>query len=408
MKILYHHRIASKDGQYVHVSEIISALRALGHEVVVCGPRSFERQNFGGSVSFVTNLRHWLPAAIHELLEFSYCFLDFIRISQLIKKHQPDCIYERYNIFFPSGIWAKRRFSLPLILEVNSPLYSERCENQGISLHRLARWSQRYCWSRADTLLPVTQVLADRIDHELKAVGVHRSRHTTQVIANGINADDFSPDKRSPRRLKGALIKQVSSWLSQSDTTLVMGFCGFLRPWHRLDRVLDVMAEKRCPSWKLVVLGDGPARAALELRAKNLGISEQLLITGTVPREDMAALIERFDIALQPEVMDYASPLKLFEYMAMQKAIIAPNKANVTEVLSAGEDALLFEPSSDQDFSAQLLRLCQDARLREKLAINARQTLIRKDYYWLANAKKIAVLAQRLKVDSGKSQEAVN
>jgi len=408
MKVLYHHRIASKDGQYVHVSEIIAALRALGHEVVVCGPRSFERQNFGGSVSFVTNLRHWLPSVIHELLEFCYCFFDYIRLSQLIREHRPDFIYERYNLFFPSGIWAKRRFSLPLILEVNSPLYSERCENQGISLHRLARWSQRYCWSRADTLLPVTQVLADRIDQELKAAGVHRGRHTTQVIANGINADDFSPGKHSPRRLNGALVKQVSSWLSQSDTTLVMGFCGFLRPWHRLDRVLDVMAEKRTPSWKLLVLGDGPARAALELRAQNLGLSEQLLITGTVPRENMAALIERFDIALQPDVVDYASPLKLFEYMAMKKAIIAPNKSNITEVLTDGEDALLFESGSDKDFSKQLLRLCRDDLLREKISEKARNTLVRRGFFWLSNAERIAVLAQRLKMDGCTSSEAIN
>ena len=44
MKILYHHRIASKDGQYVHVEELVKALRGIGHEVVMVGPRVAEEE----------------------------------------------------------------------------------------------------------------------------------------------------------------------------------------------------------------------------------------------------------------------------------------------------------------------------------------------------------------------------
>ena len=47
MKILYHHRIASKDGQYVHVEEIIKAFRALGHEVIIVAPKIAENSDFG-------------------------------------------------------------------------------------------------------------------------------------------------------------------------------------------------------------------------------------------------------------------------------------------------------------------------------------------------------------------------
>ncbi|WP_048900264.1 glycosyltransferase [Photobacterium swingsii] len=126
MKILYHHRIASKDGQYVHIDAIVSALREQGHTVIMVAPNVAENSDFGSDGGWVSRLRQKLPKFISELLEFGYCFYDFIKLCQAIKKHQPDAIYERYNLYLPSGIWAKQLFKLPLILEVNSPLYQER------------------------------------------------------------------------------------------------------------------------------------------------------------------------------------------------------------------------------------------------------------------------------------------
>jgi len=73
-----------------------------------------------------------------------------------------------------------------------------------------------------------------------------------------------------------------------------------------------------------VVVGDGPARPALTARAHRLGIANRVFFTGVVARDDVAKIAATFDIALQPEVTSYASPLKLFEYMAMGHAIVAP------------------------------------------------------------------------------------
>ncbi|KXI24433.1 hypothetical protein AS132_00110 [Photobacterium sanguinicancri] len=89
-------------------------------------PNVAEKASFGSDGGWVSRLRQKLPKVISELLEFGYCFYDLIKLCQAIKKHQPDAIYERYNLYLPSGIWAKQLFNLPLILEVNSPLYQER------------------------------------------------------------------------------------------------------------------------------------------------------------------------------------------------------------------------------------------------------------------------------------------
>ncbi len=180
MKILYHHRVASRDGQFVHIEAIISALRQQGHEVIIVAPPTIaDATEFGDDGGWMSRLRHALPGFISELLEFGYSFYDFIKLCLAIRKHRPEAIYERYNLFLPSGVWAKQLFKLPLILEVNSPLYKERAAYGGISLSMLAKWSELYAWRNADHILPVTHVLAGY----LYRAGVKQNNVT--VIANG-------------------------------------------------------------------------------------------------------------------------------------------------------------------------------------------------------------------------------
>ena len=57
MRILYSHRIQSRDGQSVHVEELVGALRAAGHEVLVVGPGFYEASGFGGESSTVARIR---------------------------------------------------------------------------------------------------------------------------------------------------------------------------------------------------------------------------------------------------------------------------------------------------------------------------------------------------------------
>ena len=60
MKILYHHRVGSRDGQAVHIDEIVGALRALGHEVFVVGPSATLNAKFGADAEIIATLkRHW-------------------------------------------------------------------------------------------------------------------------------------------------------------------------------------------------------------------------------------------------------------------------------------------------------------------------------------------------------------
>jgi glycosyltransferase involved in cell wall biosynthesis len=379
MKILYHHRTVSKDGQDVHIGEMVAALRRRGHEVLVAAPPMNQATEFGGGGGMIARLRQLLPRAVCEGLELAYSLPAYARLLQAWNSFRPDLIYERYNLHLLAGLWLRRHSGTPLLLEVNAPLCHERTLHGGLGLHGLARWSEGAVWRAADAVLPVTRVLAGHVI----AAGVAEDR--IQVIPNGVDRARFVADGVTARRELGL------------EGRLVLGFSGFLRGWHGLAAALEVMAElPELPDLHLLVIGDGPARAELEARACVLGLKHRLTVLGVVPRERVPGLLAAVDVALQPSAVDYASPLKLFEYMAAGRAVVAPDQPNIREVLTDNEDALLFPPGDLPAFRDAIQRLCRDDALRHRLGAAARATLDSGGYSWDGNAARVEALARRL------------
>jgi glycosyltransferase involved in cell wall biosynthesis len=100
-----------------------------------------------------------------------------------------------------------------------------------------------------------------------------------------------------------------------------------------------------------------------------------------------------------------ASPMKLLEYMAMARAVIAPGLENITDVVTANVDALLFTPQDGRSLADGLRRLIHDPRLREQLGQAARHTVC-SSRTWRGNAERvISLLAARPRVDSDRKKD---
>ena len=224
MKILYHHRTLAKDGMDVHIREMVDALRQRNHQVLVVGPRERDQP---GSVSKGA-IRRCLPTAISELAELAYDRLAFRRLQTAYASFQPDILYERYNLFLLAGMWLSRMCRLPMLLEINSPLAYERSKHGNLAWRQLAQRLEAKVWTAADAVFPVSHALADIV----RGAGVAGDR--IQVIPNGVDPRRFSPN------ISGA---EVRSELGLGDN-VVLGFTGFVRPWHGLDRVIEVMATR--------------------------------------------------------------------------------------------------------------------------------------------------------------------
>lgn len=374
MRILYHHRILSADGQLVHVREMIEALRRRGHAVVVAGPSvdSGGAEPPGAFRSF----RALCPKALYELLEIGYNLVAVGRLVRAIRRERPDVVYERYNLFLFAGIWACRWHDIPLLLEVNAPLAEERGRHGGgLALRRLAAWAEARAWGAADSVVTVTGVLAEQI----AAAGVARERIV--VTPNGVDPDRFRalPSREDAKAALGL------------EGRRTVGFSGFVRPWHGLEAVVDWLATAAPGDVVLLLVGDGPARGPLTERARRLGVGDRLIVTGALDPEAVPRHLAAFDVALQPAAVAYASPLKLVEYMAAGCAILAPDQANIREVLQSGENAILFRA---EDFTACLAALVADAVLRRRLGAAARQTITARRLTWDENARTVEGLAR--------------
>jgi glycosyltransferase involved in cell wall biosynthesis len=373
MKILYHHRIRSKDGQFVHLQELVHAFQSLGHDVRLVGPQILESAAFGASGGFTDTLRATLPKFLTEILETCYSLVALPRLLKAIKEQQPDFMYERFNLFFPIGAMVAKWKKIPYVLEINGPLFEERRDTMGLALHRWAKWTQGYAWRNADLALPVTEVLAGYLDR----YGVDRKR--VLVLHNGVEFNKFSLSDGSNIRKKYGL-----------EGKTVMGFTGFIRDWHRVDSVIEAMGRGEFPSDTcLLLVGDGPVLGQLKELSARLKLTNRIYFAGLVERTLIQEYIAAFDIALQPAVTDYASPLKVIEYMAAGAAIVGPDMANIRELLTDEKTALLFQPDNDVDRVKCLLRLCGDSELRIRLGERAKSAIQELQLTWIDNARRI-------------------
>ena len=374
LRILYNHRTRARDGQSVHIDELIAAFRAQGHAVQMVGPQRIDAMSDGVE-------RKLLPRPLYELAELGYSLVECWRLLRAGLKQKPDFVYQRANVHMLGAAWAARLLKRPLFLEVNAPLARERGQSRGFAWPALARWSERFLWSRADVLLPVTEVLAA----DLAAAGIDRGR--ISVIANGVNPARFGSRNRRAAKARLGL-----------ENRLVLGFVGFVREWHGLEQVIDLLAaDGELAGAHLLVVGDGPALPALAARAERIGVADRVFFTGVVAHDDVANLAGAFDIALQPDVTAYASPLKLFEYMALGHAIVAPDTPNMREVLSNGDNAILFASGNYDAFSEKVRQLSRDPALRQKLGDGALRDIAAKDRTWEGNARRIASLLPQAK-----------
>ena len=367
MRVLYSHRIKSRDGQAVHLEGVVSALRRSGHQVLVIGPASFSSVCFGGENRLVALVRVSCPKMLQELAEIVYNLIAYIRLEFGFTRFRPDFIYERCNTFYIAGALLASRRKVPFYAEVNFPLADETARISGLKMVRAARAMERIVWRKANRILVVTAVLRDILIEQ----GAPPER--IAVMPNGTEVERFLGVPEPPR----------------TDDAVIIGFIGFMREWHGLAALLTALARHKDERIKLLIAGDGPNRLTLQKQAHELGLSAQIGFAGLIQPEQVPFLLAGIDIAVQPRAVRYASPLKIFEYMAAGRAIVAPNQPNIREILSDGATALLFDPEQENAMWLAILRLVEDTPLRHRLGKAGQAEIVRLNRTWQANAERV-------------------
>ena len=384
LRVLYHHRIRADDGQAVHVRELIGALRRRGHEVKECAlvPKSGAKKAEGEARASLWQ-RLQLPRMAVEAMEILYNRKAASMLDAAAANLHPHVVYERHALHCRAGLDAARRLGVPLLLEVNSPMTDEMERLGLLRFPKQARATERLTLAGADRVLAVTEALGDRL------VQLGARRESVVVIGNGAQPERYD----AMARKAAAAVR--ARWSLPPDS-VVLGFIGFMRDWHRLDMAVDCLARPAFAKARLVLVGDGPALPSLLERSRVLGVQDRLLVTGRVPGELVPAHVCAFDVALIPAINAYASPLKLFDSMAAGVATIAPDQPNLRETVDDGVHAVLFPSGDAAAFAQRLEGLVVDRALRERIGAAAMRRVVERKLTWDGNAERIESIVASL------------
>ena len=292
----------------------------------------------------------------------------------------PDLIYQRYSRFTWAGVAASLSVGRPLFLEYNGSevWVGKHWDNAGM-LKMLERVEQLNL-KMAQRIFVVAEVERQNL---LRA-GVPDKRIV--VNPNGVDPDVFRP---------GVGGEEVRKRLALDDQDVLVGFVGSFGPWHGVVEL--VKAAALIPEdlrLHFIMIGSGKLRQLTEDMVTHYGLQDRVTFTGSVAHDEVPALLDACDILASPHVqLDggvdfFGSPTKLFEYMAMGKAIVASNLGQIGEVLTHEETALLVEPGDVHALADAITRLAGSQTLRDDLGKTARRLAIER-YTWTINAKRV-------------------
>jgi glycosyltransferase involved in cell wall biosynthesis len=233
---------------------------------------------------------------------------------------------------------------------------------------KLARLDRREAvvWTRASAYVTITHALADELR---RRYGV---RDRVFVI----------PDGARP-----------AAATHPAGSAFIAAYAGHLYPWKGVD--VFVRALALAPGVQGLIVGGHPGEADLERverLAADLGLGPRLTITKLLPPRQVEAALQHASVLVLPNPASaiserYTSPLKLFEYLAIGRPIVASNLSAVREVLTDDATALLVPPGDPGALASAIERLRADSALASRLATAAHDLAPR--YSWDARAARI-------------------
>lgn len=397
--------LSANGGGSIHIREFVRALAGLGNEVTVVGAAGSEGKHheqrlgpsirvadappaawnraLGGLLRGVTRLLGHKGRKHPDFVRFLHNFTFAGKAARCAGEGGPDFIYERYSLWGLAGLWLAKCFHAPLVLEVNAPLVDEQLRYRKLAFPGLARRLEHFVWRRADRVVAVS----DAVRLHIQRAGVPAGRII--VLPNGVDPDVFHPlaDGQRVRELLGL------------EGRFIIGLSGTFKLWHGTDLLLAAFEDvhQADQTSHLLLAGDGPVRAKLEQEVRAKGLCDAVTFTGGVPHTEMPEYLAAMDVAVAPypKLDDfYFSPLKLYEYMAAGRAIVASRAGQVAEILTNGVNALLYEPGEKRGLVECILRLRRDENLRRTLGEEARLASL--NFTWSNNAARVVGQARML------------
>ena len=357
---LFGHKGASN-----HVRDFVRALSAGGHRVTVFSANidGAENDDLPPSVPIVSVLKINFDLAGDLNGELSALSCNDSLRDLLEQRHELepfDFVYERYSLWSLAARTFSHKHKLPFVLEVNSPLRIEQKKYRHLHLDTLASQIEQVLFHQSDWIVTVSSAV---LQYVLETS--HRTLPTL-LLPNGVDLDLFRSVRGTPE-----------------DSPFTIGFVGSLKPWHGIDVLLEAFRVLAAESdtYRLLVVGDGPLASWIQKFVGQHDLNSKVTCVGGVEKRRIPELLCQMHVAVAPyPPLDdfYFSPLKIFEYMAAGRAIVASRIGQVADILRDEETALLAEPGSITNLVEKIRRLRMEPGIRLSLGRSAKAEAFRK------------------------------
>lgn len=297
-----------------------------------------------------------------------------------------------YHVVHYRNIWDglavaqnKKRLGYRTLFEVNGlPSIELKYHYPGIDSSLLIKIKEQEMATLhlSDAIICPSNVTRDYI----ASLGL--DRRLVAVIPNGVSPSDFTPSAL-PRR---------------EGRIPVLLYIGTLADWQGLEVVIKALPkilEQQVVRLHIVGRGRSRQRKLLSKQIRKLGVEGNVVVQPAIPHHEVPALISESDICLAPlglndrNVTQGACPIKVLEYMASSRPLIASNMPIVRELVREDVDALLFSPNDPNDLAHQVLRLLNDYDLSKRLAESATERALTK-FTWHEAQKKLLKVYKKL------------
>ena len=313
-----------------------------------------------------------------------------MHFGQGVKSHL--ALHADYDVAHFRSVWDglaiaqnKKRYGYKTLFEVNGlPSVELKYHYPGIEPGLLSKIKEQEI---ATLHLSDTIVCPSNVTREyIASLGL--SRKLVTVIPNGVSPSDFSP----------------SPLPSRTHRTPVILYIGTLADWQGLDIIIKALPrilEQIDVHLQIVGRGRSRQRKILSKQIRKSGLEGSVSVQPAVPHHEVPALIAEADICIAPlglndrNVTQGACPIKVLEYMAAARPLVASNMPIVRELVRDDVDALLFSPNDPDDLARQILNLLNDDTLSQRLADSASERALTK-FTWHESQKKLLKVYERL------------
>jgi len=347
-------RFKRKVGGLIRIFDLADNFTRVGHTVLL----------------FLPKIGYPKKQTISRVIEIPFIDLPIIRplsfhlactVIMLIKLiESPDIFYVRkMNSLLP--MLVAKLFKIPTFFEIPNDPYLAYKPNDNTKV-LLERMIDKYSMMLSDKIIVLSEWSKRRLN---QIGGIPLSKLI--VLPSGTDTELFKPLSK----------EECCTKLGFDSSLFYVGFVGSFFFHQGLDTLIESAPNilKSCTDTRFLLVGDGPMMDPWRQKVNQQGLEGAFLFSGHVPYKKVPEYIGVMDICVAPHRKDtnQASPVKIFDYMACGRPIVASDIEVIREIVGESKCALLVTPERPDHLSLAITALIEDNALLSEMSIRARQ-----------------------------------